>query len=221
MSRLFDDATPDYLQRSAVITAAPFTQVAWVRTDDATDSTQPVFGHGRADGTRNFYKCRLEIADSQWSFIGEQTMPGRNFQANTSTAPSVNTWHHVAVVEASATDHRAFLDGAGKGTDTIDVAPKSIDTSWISRLDDGSPQHFSGNIAGVAIWNVALTDSEIATLAAGHSPLRVRRGSLIHFWPCNGGQSPEPDIIGGASMTLFGTPTKDFEPPIPQSIVAP
>ncbi len=70
----------------------------------------------------------------------------------------------------------------------------------------------------MAIWNVALTDSEIATLAEGVSPLRVRRDALVYYCPI-GGQSPEIDIIGGVNMTVTGT-TVDEEPPIPYSLVA-
>jgi hypothetical protein len=38
-------------------------------------------------------------------------------------------------------------------------------------------------IAESAIWNVALTAAEIATLAAGYSPLFVRPQSLVFYAP--------------------------------------
>ena len=78
----------------------------------------------------------------------------------------------------------------------------------------------SGDIAHVAVWDVVLTDDEVATLAEGISPLRVRRGSLIAYWPV-GGQSTERDIVGGLNMTVNGTPTQSEEPPIPYSVVSP
>jgi hypothetical protein len=221
MSRLFDDATPDYMSRTAVITAAPFTQCGWFRTNDNVDDTQPCFGHEQS-GTDNFFKARFEMTSTQFSFRAEQTTPSRALATNSTVAPVVNTWHHVAAVSTSSTLIAVFLDGGAKDTDTTPATvPDSIDTSTIARLDDGSAQHLSGNGAHVAIWDVALSDSEIATLATGVSPLRVRRANLIHYWPCNGDQSPEADIIGGASMTITGSPAKDFEPPIPYSIVTP
>ena len=66
---------------------------------------------------------------------------------------------------------------------------------------------------------MALTDEEIASLAAGVSPLRMRRDNLVAYWPVNG-QSPEPDVVGGLDLTITGSPLISEEPPISNSVVA-
>ena len=40
-----------------------------------------------------------------------------------------------------------------------------------------------GQIAEAAIWNVALTDGEIASLAKGFKPTRIRPQSLVFYAP--------------------------------------
>lgn len=78
----------------------------------------------------------------------------------------------------------------------------------------------SGDVAHVALWNVALTDDEVASLAAGVSPLRMRRDALIAYWPV-GGQSPEPDVVGGFDLVVTNGPVQSEEPPIHSSVIAP
>ena len=75
-------------------------------------------------------------------------------------------------------------------------------------------------VGHVALWDAALTAQEVASLANGVSPLRMRRGNLIEYWPING-QSPELGVVGGFNMTLNGVPAAIEEPPIPWSVVAP
>jgi hypothetical protein len=226
MSRFFDDgaATDEYFERTpALFTAPPFTMVAWCRSDDGSDDHQQILSHGQA-GTNNFWRMRQRIVSGFIRHVAEQTMPGRSGNATSSAGPTVNVWYHAAAVAASATDRTVYFDGGSSGNNTTDVQPKSVDASWIAQSDDGSPvDRFSGNIAHVAMWDAALTASEIATLAAGVSPLRVRPGNLVHYWPLNGSQdgSVEIDIIGGASFTKNGSPSIDIEPPVPHSMVAP
>ena len=67
-------------------------------------------------------------------------------------------------------------------------------------------------IAEAAVWNVDLTDAEVAILAAGYSPLFVRPQFLVAYWSLFGDSSPEPDIIGGYDMTLNNGPTQATHP---------
>lgn len=82
----------------------------------------------------------------------------------------------------------------------------SINTATIgARRDTDVDIHFKGKIAEVALWNVALSDDEIALLSQGESPLNIRRADLIHYWPLDGNASPEPDLVGARPGTLVGT----------------
>lgn len=220
MSLLFDDSTSDYLERTPpVITAAPFSMSAWIRTDDAADNFQVIAGHGQATADE-FFQWRVRMTDSKVEATAESVAAGVN-DADSTAAPTVDVWTHVGYVTSAVDSRASYVAGGNKGTNAGSCTPLLIDASWIAQVDNGSPgDRFSGNIAHLAIWSAALSDSEIASLAAGVSPLRIRRDSLIHYWPLNG-QSPELDIVAGANMVLNGTPTLDFEPPTPHSIVAP
>jgi hypothetical protein len=76
----------------------------------------------------------------------------------------------------------------------------------------------NGRIAEAGIWNVALSDREVAALASGVHPARMRPDALVAYWPLWGDDSPELDWhpSGGTRypMTLTGTPTKANHAPI-------
>lgn len=74
--------------------------------------------------------------------------------------------------------------------------------------------YFDGDIAEAAIWNVALSDAEIAMLAKGLSPLRVRPASLVSYVPMNGAASPVIDIVAGAGWAPSGITAASSNPRI-------
>jgi hypothetical protein len=65
------------------------------------------------------------------------------------------------------------------------------------RTNSALSGYYSGRVAEAAIWSVALADAEIAALAAGVLPYRVRPGSLLAYWPLWGQHSPEIDLAKG------------------------
>lgn len=220
-SRDFDKASSQYLENTnAVITASPATVCVWGRTHAPTDDFQTMFGVGQTGVDENF-RSRLRMTGTKIECECDGAAGAGS--ADTTVVPSGNTWFHLCCVFATTTSRAAYLDGGNKATNTSSSSPAGLDTTWLAQLDDGSPNdRFDGDLAQYCIWDAALTDSEIATLGAGFSCLRVRRSNLIFYAPINGGQSPEPDIIGGLDLTLQGgTPAKSAEPPIHGAIVAP
>ena len=220
VARDFVTASGDYLEiNSAVALAAPITVSGWMRSNN-TLIDQVVLSIVQR-GTGEHYMAlvaTLGLNNVWWTARGGIAAPS---QAITTAPWTANTWHHVCGIEASPTDRRAYLDGGNKGTDATSRTPAGLDRTSIARagfLPSGFA--FSGDLAHVAVWDAALTDAEVASLAAGASPLSMRRDSLIAYWPV-GGHSPEPDIVGGLDMTLFGAPAQSEEPPVPHSIVAP
>jgi len=222
MARLFDDAASEAIEiDQAVVTAAPFTISAWMRSNDINPE-QTIFFLGDKDFNNRFWTLRMRSLFSGSAILWFIRDRGQTTDMQTTTDAVVGTWHHVCAVEAAADDHAVFIDGGSKGssTDTND-GPAGSDRMSIGRMGDSSPSDFfSGDLGHIAIYSVGLTDQEVATLAQGISPLRVRRGSLVAYWPMNG-ISPELDVLGGLNMALIGTPSKSEEPPIPWSIVAP
>lgn len=92
-------------------------------------------------------------------------------------------WYHGAAVYAATNDRRVFLDGV-KSTNSTNVTPSGfVRTSVGAFMGAANSTFFDGDIAEVAIWNVALTDDEIASLSRGLSPLKVRPASLVFYVP--------------------------------------
>ena len=68
----------------------------------------------------------------------------------------------------------------------------------------------SGSIAEPAVWNVVLTDAEVAILGAGFSPLFVRPQNLVFYPDLIRGLN---DKVGGLTLTANGT-VVSAHPPI-------
>jgi hypothetical protein len=205
MSRICDDSLARYLQWDNVpISAAPFSISIWGKTIDDTDDYQTMLGIGQS-GTDHFWRLRLRPVSGSVDWTAEDSSSAG--KASTTAVPNVNEWFHIGAVEAASNSRRILLDGANEGTNTSDIVPSSVDTTWIGQLDDGSPSdRFRGPLGHFAIWDAALTNAEIRSLAKGASPKQIRIGNLIRYWPLNG-HSPEPSVVGGSSpMTLFGSP---------------
>lgn len=73
---------------------------------------------------------------------------------------------------------------------------------------------FLGAMADFAIWNVTLSSGEIAALAKGVRPGRIRPGALQLWVPCDGIQSPEPDLSGNRSNGTVAQSTLSTGPSI-------
>ena len=137
--------------------------------------------------------------------------------ALSTTGYSADTWHHACAVYASATSRTAYIDGGGKGTDATSSNPVNIDNTTIGAiyyLPAGGPPGYdglmSGSIAEAAIWDVALTDAEVAILATGVSPRSVRPESLVFYVPLV--RDDDEDVVGGLSLTAVNTPSISAHP---------
>ncbi len=212
MSRLFDDASNQYLQLdSAPISGYPFTLVAWFYTDDDTAS-QTILG--LADKDVNNHKYRLAVRGDQGDKVEAHVHDGGSASnARTSTTFSANTWHHACGVFASSTDRRAYLDNGGENSNGSDKTPLGLDSVAIGRTNDSSPgAYMSGRLAEVCIYNVALGSDARGQLAAGFSPLLVQPQNIAAYWPLI--RDEDQDIVGGYDLTAFNSPTVADHPPI-------
>lgn len=96
--------------------------------------------------------------------------------ADTTTGYSASTWQHALVVCNTTTDHRIYLNGGSKGTGTVLQGTNMAGISF--GFSSGTCQW-----AEIAAWNVALNDDEAIALAAGYSPMAVRKNGLIYYMP--------------------------------------
>ena len=125
------------------------------------------------------------------------------------TTVNTGTWYHACGVFTSDTSRDAFLNGGEKGSDTGSRSPSSPDQFRIgARSYQAAANYFDGSIAEAGIWNVALSDEEVAQLGLGYSPLMIRPSALVGYWPMLGNNSPELDRKGSTSFTWTNSPTK-------------
>jgi hypothetical protein len=128
------------------------------------------------------------------------------------TAISSGTWYHAAAVFASATSRTAYRNGIPGALNATSRVPTGINQTLIAYSGSGRP--LVGTMAFPAIWNIALSPSDIASLAAGADPTLVRPGNLIGCPDISGGASPEPDRVSAITWTLNGTPSVGVNPRI-------
>lgn len=123
-------------------------------------------------------------------------------------APALNTWEHVAGRKdgTGASALAVFLNGS-KTTGSSNRSMQNLSGNLFFGTWAVGGNAFDGKLAEVAIWDAALSDDEIASLAKGFSALLVRPQSLQGYWPIIGNASPEPDLRNGNNATLTGSPT--------------
>ena len=214
MARNFVRASNEFIElATAPVTGVPFTISAWARTDVDTGSDDYCIVQLQDQGSAANY-FRLNTDDSFGAAAGEFSFSvtgGGSFTgALSSVKPTIGQWYHVCAIAAATNDRRILVDGGNEGTNTNTREPTGIDSITIGREGDSSPSDtWSGDIGEVAVWNVALTDVEIASLAVGYSPLFIRPGNLVFYAPI---VRDLLDRISGGILTTSGTTVANHPP---------
>jgi hypothetical protein len=208
MARVFDRGSSEYLEAgSTPVAGVPLTMACWFWTSDTTND-KDLMCVGSSTAQSNFI-MRLRWDD----YIYAATYAGGSGDsAHTSTTFTGSAWQHACVVFRDTDDRSAYLNGGGRGNNATDLTPADLD-----RIDIGCyiyagahGWYWPGSIAEAAIWNVALTDDEVAVLATGVSPLLVRPQSLVFYAPFI--RDDDEDLVGGLSLTANGGPTVGVHP---------
>lgn len=212
---------------SAAVTAAPLSIACWfnataantvgrmVQLDDGTNTNRFTIGKNGSGNINAF------AADA-----------GGTRTAATSTTLSAGVWNHACGVFSGVSNRAAYLNGGGKGTNGVTATPANVAEMRIG-ADVSGTNTYVGDIAEVTVWNIELSDADVADLAKGFDPWFVRPDGIVAHWSLFGRSSPEPDFIGGFSMSLTGTPAQAAHPRIipvqrslpklmvPRAVVAP
>lgn len=216
MARRGWSATNYLLYTTGIVTAMPLTIAAWGKTS-ITGTLQAMVHIGDVDvnPTQNRWSLTVDVNDKVTATTN--TTSG-TVSAVTSTAISANTWFHACAVFTSATSRGAYLNGGGKGSNTTSRSPTGIDRTAIGVLFGSSvSQPFgpagTGDLAEVAVWNIALSDADVAALATGVSPLLIHPEALVGYWPLLGVNSPENNLLSNTStMSITGSLSQSAHP---------
>lgn len=138
---------------------------------------------------------------------------GGGDQADSTTTMTLNTWHHACGVINSTSDRAVFLDGGSKGTDTALNNPTSLDRICFgARYLSTIGQYADCRVAEAGIWDAALSDEEVASLAEGYAPFLIKPENLVAYWPLV--RDEDQDIVGGYDLTANNAPTVTEHPPL-------
>jgi hypothetical protein len=212
-ARLFDDsASDDLVVSSAIVSGTPWSVCAFAKTDDDTDGFQMVFGIGQTGVDENF-RVRTDPSIDELECEADGAAGSGQAVTSLANAMATGTVFHVCCVYASSTSRSAYINGGNKVTNTSSAVPASLDTTWIGKLDDGSPNDvFSGTIGPVCVYDAALADADVFALSTGMPCSRVRRADLVGLYNLDG-RSPEPNLVNPTfNMTVNGA-TFDTNPP--------
>ena len=220
MSRDFEASSNDFIEVGDVpaldITGDEITVSVWVRRE-STGAEQKVVAKWADAGGQFQYLLTINASGVPLFVVNTSG----NATATATTSLTVGVWFHL-VATYDGSDVRIYVNGVEE--DSTPDTGNMADTTAPFRIGAGSggagtEDPYDGEIGHCAVWDVGISAGEIASLATGISPLKIRRGSLVYYAPLNG-QSPEADVIAGNTGTVNGT-TVTEEPPIPNSIVAP
>ena len=222
MARVFD-GSDDSLTKTVSLfsgstTSYNWTLVAWCRPNDRHEGT--IIGADEGSGSNG----RFSLFSRNTGRFAARRKSGYLQTPNADYSDSNTTWFHVAgtwqynlrnlyvngVKEAHEPGNK--FGGGEAGTTNISLDPAKATEFYIGR--DHSGKFWNGAIAEAAAYSVALDESEIASLAAGFSPLMIRPESLIGYWPLGGAycaNDADIDVVGANHLTDNGSPSATGE----------
>ncbi len=186
---------------SSPVSAVPLTFAIWVNPGADVNATAMAIG-GSGAGTEAI-ALRHNVTARTGAMRFESTVGGTD-QALTTGAMTTGSWFHLAGTGNADPSRTAFLDGVAGTPNTAVNAPVNLDQIGVGSIADNAPAsvEWNGDLYAEAIWNVELAAHEIAALAAGVSPLRVRRASLAFFTVLD--TLVLTDIVGGLTFNSTG-----------------
>jgi hypothetical protein len=111
-----------------------------------------------------------------------------------------NAWQNVAGAFPAINSRTVYLEGAAGTTNTGNITSLgTMSVLGIAFLNRQTPALWSNaRVAEVAMWSVALSADEIASLAKGFKPTRIRPQSLVFYAPLIRNAQ---DTKGGLALT--------------------
>jgi hypothetical protein len=228
-SRTFD-GNSDWFAKAGLsrVLNFPFSMSVWVKSTSDSTSQTAVF-YGRTDAYDRMYLIGLSgtyTPDSPFIYARKQATSSSDV---TSTGYSTGTWYNVIGVFLADNTRKVYVNGGSVGTDANAVVIGEAGTSWslaLGRANDSSPSgYFTGTIAEVGVWSIALGDDDILDLQTNY-PHDVNHANLYGCWKLNEALATDNavDLQGTNDLVANGDPgvSTDYPPiGLPQKAVTP
>jgi hypothetical protein len=165
------DGTDDRMECgdvSAINSVSAFSVTAWFRTN--TSATMYILsGVGSAGGFYDGFQVYLSSGNPHLA-VGNGAS-GYDGAKNTSANLIDDTWHHVAAIMDGST-YTVYVDGSSTGSTDIGNGPTITTTTATNgddfkigaRFDDNNTFAFAGYVDDVAVFNRALTSTELSDI---------------------------------------------------------
>lgn len=178
----FDGSTQYAEASSAVLTAYPIAMAAWFNVDNTTASHTLCSIDTNAAVSRFMLQADGAGSDKVIAYV--KTTGATTAQASSTGTFTAGTWFHGYGILYSATVRYSYIDGANGSLNSTNRTPSGVNRTNIgSRWDTSRGSFCNGRIAELGVWDDGLDDDEIAALAAGWCPRRIRRQSLRMYCP--------------------------------------
>lgn len=131
--------------------------------------------------------------------------------ASSTVAPTLNAWNAAMAVFTSSSSRSIYLNGGNSATNsnTATGTPTFDRVSIAALLRATAALYFDGRVAETAFWSVALNTDEMASLAKGFKPHRIRPQSLVFYAPLIRNLQ---DVKAGRTITNNNTATVGNHP---------
>lgn len=175
-------------------TITPFSMAAWFKPASAAAGTIIGLGSGGGHHARMGVDATLHVDAAAGS-------PSASTATSTATLTN-GSWGHAGHVASAANNRIAYANGAAGTANTGSEPVTGLTTCTIGGwVNTGTRQAFlNGSVAELAIWNVALTATDISVLAAGFPAWLVRPSALVWYVPAR--STALQEIRNSLTMTL-------------------
>ena len=188
---------------------ANLTMGAWMRRNASSGR----MSFGQSDDSEHRTVLLLWSDGNMYCSVANGGFPSATVADN-----DTNWGHHLLRYDGALTDTNRvkYYKNGSFSSNSTSGPPATTYASFVNEFDIGRYRGTSasdGDLGDGALWNVTLTEAEIAQLGAGLCPLLVRPAALAHYWRLVNGTYE--DLVGGVNMsTAVGTPSATGHNPI-------
>jgi len=182
---------------STPVSGVPVTLACWVKCDTLPSVQSCIFGIG-VNTTANSTYITLELQGNNRPQAVHRSVTTGTSSATTGSIVA-GQWFHVCGVFETNSLRTLYWNGVASTANTNNITPFTATRIQIARRPNTNAtgaSFLTGNVAEAAVWNAALTQPEIASLAQGMTCDKIRPQNLAFYAPL------VRDLIDAKGLTI-------------------